>query len=261
MWDHGDTATALATAGWVVVAPEHPRNNAEDNSGAATREVWISRPQQLREAIDAVLADPALGPAVDVNRIGAIGFSAGGYTVLSVIGAIPDPGYARIHCTAHYRDDAACRGGSVLSKLRAVWASLIDSLTGDAEARRRLRDPRVGAAVLMAPLALFFPPGSLAEVRIPVRIYRAGQDRVLSSPFHAERIRAELPIRAEYAVVPGASHRAFLDPRRSLVHGTREGAADESTTFDQVAFHRKLNVEIVEFFDRSLGPTACTPQR
>jgi len=98
---------------------------------------------------------------------------------------------------------------------------------------------------------LFFDANAFADVRVPVRIYRAEQDQVLSSAFHAERVRSALPIEPEYEVVPGAPHDAFLDPT-VVKNRVSTRLREDGKEFDHIAFHRRLNVEMVEFFDRTL---------
>ncbi len=87
---HHDTLAALARAGFVAAAVQHPRDNYLDSSGFATDLQLIGRPHHIVALIDGVLADAKLGPLVDRQRIGMAGFSAGGYTTLLIAGAVPD---------------------------------------------------------------------------------------------------------------------------------------------------------------------------
>ena len=55
---------------------------------------WTDRSQRdrlldLRAVIDLIANDPQLGPAVDVQRVGLIGHSLGGYTALGMAGGWP----------------------------------------------------------------------------------------------------------------------------------------------------------------------------
>jgi predicted dienelactone hydrolase len=86
--NHRDLAMALASHGYVVAAPTHPRGKDNDISGV---EVWVGRPQQVARVIDAVLEDAELGSHIQRTRIGAVGHSNGGFTALAVAGARPSP--------------------------------------------------------------------------------------------------------------------------------------------------------------------------
>ena len=52
--NHRDLAMALASHGYVVAAPTHPRGKDNDISGVG---VWVGRPKQVSRVIDALLDD------------------------------------------------------------------------------------------------------------------------------------------------------------------------------------------------------------
>jgi len=97
----------LARQGYIVVAPDHrdaalcriesppprARERAPEPSLLEPQQwndrSYIERRDDLRAAVEAVVRDPVLGPAVDAQRIGAIGHSLGGYTALGLAGAWP----------------------------------------------------------------------------------------------------------------------------------------------------------------------------
>ena len=82
--------TALARAGYIAAAVNHPGNNALEPYTAEGFVLWWERATDLSEVIDGMLADPEFGPKIDKDRIGAAGFSIGGYTVLALGGARAD---------------------------------------------------------------------------------------------------------------------------------------------------------------------------
>lgn len=80
-------ASALAAHGFIVAGVNHPGNNALE---PVTRDgfiLWWERATDVSEVLDSLLADPTLGARIDTDRIGAVGFSLGGYTVLELAGA------------------------------------------------------------------------------------------------------------------------------------------------------------------------------
>lgn len=58
-YGHHDLAVALARAGYVVCALEHPGDNYADQSGVGTERVLLGRAWQVSAAIDALLEDPS----------------------------------------------------------------------------------------------------------------------------------------------------------------------------------------------------------
>ena len=86
---------ALAAHGYIVVDIFH----GDGRSGLFAGNLAL-RALGLRAALDHVLQDPDFGPAIDPDRIGATGESAGAHTVLAALGgtdpsgripALPDP--------------------------------------------------------------------------------------------------------------------------------------------------------------------------
>jgi predicted dienelactone hydrolase len=82
--------TALAQAGFIAVAVDHPGNNANATLTAEGFALWWERATDLSQVLDGMLADPEFGGRIDPDKIGAAGFSLGGYTVLELAGARTD---------------------------------------------------------------------------------------------------------------------------------------------------------------------------
>ena len=87
---HIDTAQALADAGFIVAAINHPGDTVSDLSRTDDLSVYVSRPNDIKRLIDFMVGASVVASSVDRERIGLFGFSRGGYTALAVIGANPD---------------------------------------------------------------------------------------------------------------------------------------------------------------------------
>lgn len=237
--NHGDTIHALASAGLLVATPLHPYDNRNDMTGVGSDLQLLGRPAQVARALDAILADPVLAPAIDPARIGFIGYSAGGYTGLVLAGARPDFKLGLVHCAQGDSDSAFCN-----------WMGR----SGVRRARSELKvthDARVRAAVLMAPAwSIFFDRNGLADVTIPLRIYRAANDTLVRAATGEEHLLKALPKPPEYVVIPGGDHNVFVAP---CGQGMRGPACVDPKGVDRVAIHRVMNAEILDFFDRTLG--------
>jgi predicted dienelactone hydrolase len=236
-----DIALALARRGYVVAAPLHARNTARDNSAAGSAALFASRPREVSAALDFVLADAALGRAIDPERIGVLGHSLGGYTALALVGGRPTVAAIVAHCAAH--DDPVClrRGRREGSGERP-----------DETPFPPLRDARIRAAVVMAPMLLPFAPGALGAVDVPLRAYLAEHDTVTLNRYHGERLLDELPRAPEVIRVAGAGHFSFLSPFPAALRGRVGGADEDPPGFDRAAFHAQLGPEIADFFDTAL---------
>jgi predicted dienelactone hydrolase len=235
---HRDLAIALASQGYVVAAPTHPRGKGNDISGVG---VWVGRPRQVSRVIDTVLEDGQLGPNIERRRIGVVGHSNGGYTALAVAGAQPSTSAVAAHCREHPDDARFCSFGG----------AAVREANRDVGHIPELRDPRVGSIVLMAPNTAPFTDDALAKVTVPVLVYAGEKDDLTRVRYHADRLVRALP-QVECVLVKGAGHFSFIASfpmALKIVAG--EGARDPDG-FDRDAFHEVMNHEIVGFFDRTL---------
>jgi predicted dienelactone hydrolase len=235
---HHDSLTALAEAGFIAAAIEHPRDNYRDRSGLGSDRQLYGRAAHVTAAIDGLLADPEFGPLIDPGRIGIAGFSAGGYTALVTVGARPDPSGFLTYCRAEPEDEVFCRGRSGPLPFGPPPA---------------MQDKRLRAAFVMAPgFGFLFDRAGLADVTVPVRLYRAENDAVLRHPWNAQRIADNLPRQPEYIVINGAGHYVFLVPCAPEVAARNALICSDPPGVDRAAIHRRINDEMVDFFSRTL---------
>jgi predicted dienelactone hydrolase len=242
--NHRDLAMALASHGYVVAAPTHPRGENNDISGVS---VWVGRPKQVSRVVDALLEDVELGPHIERERIGVVGHSNGGYTALAVAGAKPSPAASVAHCQRHPDDSRFCSfGGAATREATRKVGDIPD-----------VRDPRVRAIVLMAPNVAPFTDDALAQVAVPVRLYGAERDDLTLVQYHAERLAKALPPQTEYVLVKRAGHFSFVASFPGMLKLVAGEAAKDPEGFDRDALHEAMNSEIVGFFDRKL-PSGST---
>ncbi|MDE0060497.1 MAG: hypothetical protein OXP07_20455 [Defluviicoccus sp.] len=240
--NHRGTAIRLARAGYVALAPEHAGDSWRDGRYSGTSANWHRRPRQLGAALDRVLDDPELGPRIDRLRIGALGHSAGGYSVLALAGARADLSALARHCTRlRDRDPEFCAYGR---RDGAAGGALPD-----------LSDRRVRAVAAVAPVGALFGAGAFARVAVPVEIHRLGKDRVLRFPFHADHIARLIGRGVRPAVHPGAHHFAFISPFPAALAAEIGRPARDPPGFDRRAFLARIDRRIVAFFDRALPAT------
>ena len=245
--NHRDLAMALASHGYVVAAPTHPRGQGNDISGVG---VWVGRPKQVSRVIDAILKDRELGSHIERDRIGLVGHSNGGYTALAVAGAPPSPGAVAAHCRQHPDDVRFCAFGGAATR----------EATREVGHIPELRDPRVRAIVVMAPNAAPFTDDALTKVTVPVRVYAAENDDLTLVRHHAERLARMVP-HSECVLVKGAGHFSFVARFPAALKIVAGEAARDPDGFDRAALHEVMNREIVGFFDHALRRAGDTPTR
>ncbi len=238
---HYDTALALARAGFVVAAISHAGDTYDDQSKVML--LW-RRPAQLSRLIDYMLSSWRGHDAIDAQRIGAYGFSNGGFTVLVEAGGVPDLMRVDPYCASnptHYLCAALAQAGvhsvSVLHAPSDAWKP----------------DRRVKAIAAAAPAFGFaFDRSGLASVRIPVLLWQAADDRHQPSPWYEEHVRDALPRAPDYRVEAHAGHYAFLPPCSARLLKSVPDICIDAPGFDRADFHRRMNAELVRFFDANL---------
>ncbi len=244
---HSALAQALARNGYLVAAIRHPGDNWQDRSlmAKSPERYFDERPRQASRVIDAILTDPLWKARIATDskgpRVGALGHSAGGYTVLALAGARADLARLRQHCQTEAAEDPIfCSLGRAAAEMPSAPA-----------AATSVRDERVRAVVAMSPAAVMLTAESLAAVRPPTLVYEAALDRFVVPKFHAEWAASQLPA-ANLRRVPNAWHYAFMDMPGMSIPSPDGDLAANPPGFDRPAFLKQLGVELTAFFDQSL---------
>lgn len=231
---HIDTAEALADVGFVVAAINHPGDNGTDSSQRDSLSVLAQRPADMIRLLDFMLGAWKDRAAIDANRIGFFGFSAGGYTGLVLAGGNPDFGRFAPFCTEANRS-LGCdqfRRGQIPSSLP--------------------HDPRIRAAALADTAVNFvFTPEGLADIRIPLLIWRSETGGGGVDPKNSALTASSLPGKPEIHTVP-AGHFAFLAPCTPQFAANLPRFCADPPGFDRAAFHRELNSSVARFLHQHL---------
>ena len=235
--NYNDYFNALTRSGFIVAGVAHPGDNREDRSGTNGDAELVWRTHQVVALIDRLLANAPLASHIDPRRIGMIGHSAGAYTALLLVGARPDFSQLR----------GRCRG----NPNRPAGAARV---THD-PSQRPVTDPRIRAAVIMAPAwGCFFDREGLKDVTAALRIYHSDGDEVLYRKYDGQYVASLLPHKPELVVLTGAGHFVYLAPCPFIMRlfAPREVCVDPGGV-DREALHARMHIEIAAFFTRSLG--------
>ncbi|MGF6651961.1 putative dienelactone hydrolase [Paraburkholderia youngii] len=251
-------AASLAAQGYIVAGVNHPGNNALEPRTRDGFILWWERATDLSEVLDGVLADPRFGPRIDTTRIGALGFSLGGYTVLEVAGARTDRAAFERFCTSP-EADAICSPPEAASLAHApdAPALTVDGLSAETNASRArsgdsYRDPRVKAAFAIAPaLGEAFNSSSFKEVTIPVALLAGEADTTAPVNTNIHRIAGFMP-QATVTMVPGASHYTFMDVCEPELMERLAPICKDGPGVDRAAIHARTAAQVRDFFAATL---------
>jgi predicted dienelactone hydrolase len=234
---HRDTAAALADAGFVVAAINHPGDSVSDKSRVDDLSVFVERPLDIKRLVDFMLDAWPDAPKIDRERIGVFGFSMGGYTGLVVAGANPD----------FRKGLAGCEGSGfrLCEQLR----------NNESPAEPPVHDQRIKAAVIADPgPSFFFPAENLKSVKVPVQLWSS--DPKLGARYVsgccAVGIKDRLASKPDYRLAPNAIHFSFLAPCSPEETQAFARICTDAPGFDRAAFHKEFNADVLAFFRQHL---------
>jgi predicted dienelactone hydrolase len=249
----------LAAHGYIVAAVNHHGNTCfEPKADPRGFMQWWERPQDLSAVLDRLLKDPQFGPLIDQGRIGALGFSLGGYSVITLAGGRIDRPLFQRFCASPARD-FTCGPQPEFPEAPALFEKMEASDPVVQEAIRHsadsYRDRRIRAVFAIAPVfASGFERKDLADIKVPMEILVGAGDTVAPPKTNAERYAA-LIRGARLIEIPGkAGHYDFVpvcnDIGRKLLP---ERLCQDDPSVDRRQIHAQAQTLALEFFDRTLG--------
>ncbi len=180
-------AKHLASYGFAVAVPEHPGSNAKQLqdliTGKANEVVepaeFVNRPLDVKDLLDYLtrlsVSNPAYRGQLDLQRVGIIGQSFGGYTALALAGA--EMNFAQLDKDCRLENDTW--NISLLLQCRA---------RGLDRSQYNFTDPRIKAAIAINPISSsILGETSLSKIQIPVMVIAGSADTV--APALAEQIQ------------------------------------------------------------------------
>ncbi|TAG73738.1 MAG: alpha/beta hydrolase [Oscillatoriales cyanobacterium] len=171
-------AKHLASYGFAVAVPEHPGSNAQQIQDLVTgraNEVaepaeFVNRPLDIKDLLDYLTqlstTNPAYRGQLDLQRVGVIGQSFGGYTALTLAGA--EINFAQL--------DKDCKLENETWNLSLLLQCRARSLDRN---QYNFGDPRVKAAIAINPIvSSILGETNLSKIQIPVMVIAGTADTV-----------------------------------------------------------------------------------
>lgn len=165
----------LASYGIAAVSVEHIGSDSDYEleilEGAKTRAIapqeFIERPLDIQYVLDELerrnRSDPMLKGVLDLDRVGAIGHSLGGYTTLALAGAEINVDRLQKQCPN--------------KKINLNMSLLMQCRAKDLNPQQQLADPRIDAAIAISPISSgILGQESLSNISIPTAIVSGSED-------------------------------------------------------------------------------------
>ena len=206
-------AEHLASHGFAVAVLEHPGSSAAQidallrGRAAEVSEPteFLDRPRDVSFLLDALSENPELEARLNLERVGVIGQSFGGYTALAL-------GGAELNLDALERDcEALDRAWNVSLALQCRALVVADG-------SEQLRDPRIQAVVALNPLAgSVFGQAGLSSVAVPTLMVGSDSDTV--TPILLEQLRTFPGLQGDknyFAMLTGGTHFSFIEEEEGV---------------------------------------------
>jgi predicted dienelactone hydrolase len=248
--------TRLAEEGFLAAAVNHPGNNALEPYTPEGFALWWERATDISEVLSALLADVQFGSRIDPSRVGAAGFSLGGFTAIELAGGIGTHARFEEFCKSDQADEI-CRSQLEFPDLNEKVAAVAGTEEFQASVRdssRSHRDPRIRAVFAIAPaIGPAFLPGDLRKIRIPVAIVSGSADHVVPVESSARFFTKYIP-GASLSLYPGAAHYTFLATCTESGRKAQPVLCGDAPGVDRDAVHARATTEAVRFFRTHLPP-------
>lgn len=224
----------LASHGFVVANLEHTGSTYQDATNEAFVTSLVYRPEDVLFAIDAL---PKEMPNADNTRVGLIGYSYGGYSVVNAAGVPVDQLALSRYCRAT-NNEAPCFALGFFNTLEQTRSASIRA------------DPRVKAVFVMAPFGqAWFGLASLARLEVPFFVAAGDKDPVAAYERSARAYFRDAGSADKYLLtLMGAEHNPYAECPES-VRG-KENSFDPVWTQPQA--HALLEHLATVFFGRFL---------
>lgn len=246
---------ALASRGYIVLAVDHHGNTASEHYLPHGFLLWWERAKDLTAVLNCLIEDPIFGHRVDGSRVGAAGFSLGGYTAAEVAGARCSVDHLKAFSQAY--DMAAVSGPREFPEIGGMWDELMAAdevfRQSVAEHTDSFKDPWVKAAFLMNPaLGGAFSEQGFRELNVPVHILVAEEDKEVPPQTNGCRY-ADLIDGAELTCLEGpVGHYVFLPMPTAAGRQQLPHLCQDDPAVDRQAVHAKVSRMAGLFFDRHL---------
>lgn len=206
-------AKHLASHGYAVVVPQHDDDSRKYEQFLAGVDrppnpiTLVSRPRDISLALDELERQAKTRQdyaKLDLNNVGLIGHSLGGFTVLAAAGAEFNFEKLQKNCPLENRDRPS------LNPSLLVQCDLLDLFAG---APFKLRDERIRAVMAINPLtSLFFGEAGLGQITIPTLFVAATADTIV--PAIPEQIEPYRWLKTDYrylVVAENVTHFSFVE--------------------------------------------------
>ncbi|MGY6587293.1 MAG: alpha/beta hydrolase family protein [Wenzhouxiangella sp.] len=251
-------AERLATAGFLVAGVNHHGNTATEERQwpAGFVQPW-ERSRDLSLLIDRLLEHAEIGARIDDRRIGAAGFSLGGYSVLGLadIGLPSFDSWIK-RCKKTPKSPACQLPPEANFKLEDVESMRRENLSfqaGMARGEGSFHDDRISAVYAVAPaLISLLQENDISGINRPTRFVLSKHDEQIGFSETKAVIDRTIP-NSSLLVIERAGHYVFLAPCTLRGRFFVRALCVDPIGVNRRRIHTKVGEDAVAFFDLNLN--------
>jgi predicted dienelactone hydrolase len=242
-------AASLAQAGFLVAAVDHWGNTYDNPIPEYFAKFW-ERPQDLSYILTALLRDATWSPSIDPARIGATGFSIGGYSVIALAGAKND-----FRALVKFMKSAEGKREADIPEMPNLIQLLEDpAIVASAEQMPNLQDKRIKAVFAMSPAIGqgLVDKQQTTTIHCPVYIVGAESDHITPVKTNAQHYHQLIP-GSQYFLFKGkVGHYVFLNEAKESLK--KEGVIhfNDDPSVKRGAIHAQVSRLAIDYFNRCL---------
>ncbi len=235
-------AEPLARHGYLVLGVSHFGESpvfGPATMNPATVSHFGDRTRDINAAFDYLIHKSAYASQVDSHRLGALGHSSGGATVLMLAGAGFSMDDLRSYCATARATDKGCQypvGAPSSDQAPVASQTPIKAMV--------LLDPAAGPG---------FTQASLQALKTPSLVIGSVEDDFLPFAAHAGRVGGMLGSASLVPLAGGEGHFVYVDRCGLPIDVMGVKLCADRAGVDREATHAKLVPEVLSFFDRHLA--------
>lgn len=242
-------ADKLVQNGFMVAAVDHYGNTFNNKIPEDFVEPW-QRPQDISFALTCLLKDNVFGKLIDTARIGAAGFSFGGYTVIGLAGAVLD----LENLKSYFKTERGRKSLNVPEFPNLLKVLDTSAVIASFKTAPPLKDSRIKAFFAMAPGVGdgFTSKKQFTDVTAPVYIIDAQSDSIAPAKTNAIHFH-ELIKGSQLKIIKGkAGHYVFLNEARDQLKKEAPVQFIDDPSVNRHQIHEEAGQLAVDFFKSNL---------
>jgi predicted dienelactone hydrolase len=239
----------LVKRGYMIVAVDHWGNTFDNKIPEQFVKGW-ERPQDLSFVLTQLLNDTLLRKNIDENKIGAAGFSLGGYTVIALAG-----GEIEFTLLKKYSQTKQGKKEMTIPEFGDLSKLIADPLIEESYKHcPPLKDNRIKAVFAVAPAMGqgFESEKQMENITNPVYIVGIENDHIAPVTSNATHYHDLIQGSTYYVIKGDAGHYVVLNVAKDELKKEAKLYYTDPLTVDRTAIHEDISIKALAFFQKAL---------